>query len=207
MIENQLLELTKRIKSISDTGLVYAESEYDKERYEELLSISLELFSLLSGTEVSEVTNFFNGNKDYPTAKVDVRGMVLNEKKEILLVQEKIDGKWTLPGGWADVGYAPSEVVRKEIQEETGLESNVLKLLAVYDKKCHPHPPQPFYVYKLMFLCEITGGVLKPSFDIEAAAYFDLQNLPELSEDRILESQIKQLYSAAENGSEEVFFD
>ncbi|NNG09532.1 MAG: ADP-ribose pyrophosphatase, partial [Arenibacter sp.] len=105
------------------------------------------------------------------------------------------------------IGYTPSEIVRKEIEEETGLVTKVDRLLAVYDKRCHRHPPQPFYVYKLVFLCTIKNGNLRWGFDMEGAAFFDIDNLPELSEDRILKSQIKQLYKLALDETPKVYFD
>ncbi len=201
------LELIKRIQSICGTGLVYAQNEYDKERYEELQAISLELMSVVSDTPLAVLNNFFMPHTDYPTPKVDIRGFVLNASKEILLVKETIDKKWSLPGGWGDIGFTPSEVIIKEIQEEIGLHSKAMKLLAVYDKKCHAHPPQPFYVYKMVFLCEVLKGTITPSFDIEDAGYFHIDNLPSLSEDRILESQIRQLYHQVIQEKHEVYFD
>ena len=207
MNKNDQLELIKRIKSLSDTGLIYAQNEYEKERYEELRSISLKLFGIVSNEPFCALSNFFMPDKDYPTPKVDIRGLVLNKAKEILLVREKLDGKWALPGGWGDIGFSPLEVIQKEILEETGLSSRVIRLLAIYDKKCHPHPPQPFYVYKLVFLCEILPGEINTSFDIEEARYFNINNLPELSEDRILKSQIEQLYQKTINEDQTVYID
>lgn len=207
MPELNALELIKRIKSISETGLIYAESDYDRERYEELSFLSLELLGIVSSEAVSALEEFFMPVKDYPTPKVDIRGFAVNDAKEILFVKEAMDGKWSLPGGWADIGFSPSEVIVKEIREETGLHSKVSRLLAVYDKKCHPHPPQPFYVYKLVFLCEIEGGDIRTGFDIEGAEYFDIDDLPALSEDRILESQIRQLYRRFIHGDKTVYFD
>lgn len=207
MSEQNSLELIKRIKSLSDIGLVYAQNEYDKERYEELLAISHELLSMVSDQPLSMLNDFFMPSKDYPTPKVDIRGLVLNTENEILLVKEKLDGKWSLPGGWGDIGFSPSEVIIKEIQEETGLHAKVSRLLAVYDKKCHPHPPQPFYVYKMVFLCQVSSGDIVTSFDIEDARYFDSKELPELSEDRILKSQIEQLYQKVIQEDDNVYFD
>ena len=196
------LALLKRIKSLADTGLLYAESEYDKERYAELLSISLQLLSAVSGQSLPTLTNFFVPVEDYPTPKVDVRAVVFNENSELLMVREKLDGRWALPGGWAEVGFSPVEVIVKEVKEETGLETEVIRLLAVYDKKHHPHPPQPLYVYKLCFLCKAVGGSINPGFDIEQVGYFDIRYLPELSEDRILRSQVEHLRSKAINNGD-----
>lgn len=201
------LDLVKRLKSIADIGLVYAESDYSEERYQEVRQISLQLMAQISGTELKTLDNFFLPEKDYPTVKVDVRGFVLNEQNEILMAKERLDNKWTIPGGWADVGDTPSEAVLKEIKEETGYEAEVCRLLAIYDKRCHPHPPQPFYIYKLIFLCNITGGVQKHGYDMEAVGFFKINELPELSKDRILSSQLQQLYELAKQEGSKVHID
>ena len=201
------LEQIKRIKALSETGLVYAEDEYNRERYEELKQIALQLIASLANKPLPVLEEFYMPVTDYPTPKVDVRGLVLNDKNQVLMARESIDGKWTIPGGWAEVGYPPSACVTKEIEEETGLSTSVIRLLAVYDKQSHPHPPQPFYVYKLCFLCQLTGGELNHGFDMEGAAFFDMDNLPELSIDRILESQLKQLHSMAVENKIDVHFD
>ena len=183
----------KRLKALADTGLVYAKEPYDLERYEEIKEIALKLMSDLTDTPIETVKSFYGPQEDYPTPKVDVRGLVFNEDQEVLLVKEKVDGKWTIPGGWADVGYTASEVAVKEVKEETGLDIKVDQLLAVYDKKCHPHPPQAYYVYKIVFLGVVTGGEIATTHDILDVGYFRMDHLPELSEDRILESQLKEL--------------
>ncbi len=207
MDETNALELTKRVKALADTGLLYTENEYDRERYEELASIGLQLMSATSGQPFPVLRNYFMPVNDYPTPKVDVRGLIMNEANEVLLVKESLDGKWSLPGGWGEVGFSPSEVIRKEIKEETGLEATVSRLLALYDKRCHPHPPQPLYVYKIVFQCEAVAGSLSPGFDILDARYFALEQLPELSEERILSPQIRQLYQLATQEGDNAHFD
>ncbi len=207
MKENQPLELIKRIKALADTGLVYIQDEFDRERYEELRGISLQLMSRVSRQPLAVLDDFFMPEKDYPTVKVDVRGFVLNEENKILMAKEQVDGKWTIPGGWADIGYTPSQTAIKEIEEETGLTCTAERLLAVYDKQMHPHPPQPFYIYKLIFLCKIKGGELKHGFDMDGAAFFPINNLPDLSEDRILKSQVQQLYTMVMENDNKVYFD
>ncbi len=207
MEQNQQLELIKRIKALADIGLVYSEDEYNKERYAELREISLQLLENVTNKPLNVLKNFFMPETDYPTVKVDVRGFVLNDGNKILMAKEQIDGKWTIPGGWADIGYSPSEVVIKEIEEETGLHCSVDRLLAVYDKRMHPHPPQPFYIYKLIFLCKIETGELKHGFDMEGAAFFPVDDLPILSQDRILKTQIEQLYKMTIENHKNVYFD
>jgi len=195
----------KRLKALADTGLIYSKEPYDLERYEEIKEISMQLMADVVDQPLESVLGFYKPQEDYPTPKVDVRCLVINEHKEILMVKEKIDGKWTIPGGWADIGFTASEVAIKEVKEETGLEIEVNRLLAIYDKKCHPHPPQPHYVYKIVFLGTILGGELSKAHDILDVGYFAIDQLPELSEDRILESQIKELVELSKSDDGVVF--
>ncbi|MDF2190183.1 NUDIX hydrolase [Paraflavitalea sp. CAU 1676] len=203
-----VLNLAKRIKSIADTGLLYNTNDYDRERYTELLEISHELTSHLIGQPIEVIKDFYAPNKDYPTPKVDVRGLLLNEKGEILLAREMADGKWTLPGGWADIGFSPAEVIEKEFREETGLQVKATRLLAVFDKRCHPHPAQAFYVYKFALLVELNGPLnFQKGFDILDTGFFPIDQLPELSKDRILQSQIELLYKKAADPGSAAYFD
>ena len=203
-----ILNQIKKLKALADTGLLYAISEYDRERYNELHEISIELMSQVSGNDVNILTAMFAPVTDYPTVKTDVRALVLSaDKKQILLARESADGKWSLPGGWADVGQSPKEVAIKEVQEETGLNVTPIALLAVFDKRKHPHPPQPFYVYKMVIYCEATSLNLQKGFDVLDVAWHDADNLPELSEDRILKSQIDLVYKKAVSNDYVAYFD
>ena len=201
------LNTIKRIKAIAETGLVYAENAYDQERYEEIREIALNLMAEVSGRPLYQLHDFFVPENDYPTPKVDVRGFILNEKDEILMAQESVDGKWTIPGGWADIGHAPSEVVVKEIREETGMEAEIVRLLAVYDKQRHAHPPEAHYIYKLMFHCRVIGGKLQAGFDMNGADWFSLHDLPPLSKPRILQEQLNHLYKLVKGNIVDVYFD
>ncbi|MFY0687152.1 MAG: NUDIX hydrolase [Cyclobacteriaceae bacterium] len=206
-LQEKVLNYVKSVKAAADTGLVYAENPYDKDRYEQLLESTLEILAELDDTPIDKVRNFYRDIDDYPTPNVDVRGLLINDSGEILMVQEKVDSKWTIPGGWADIGLSPTENIIKEIKEETGLDAKVIRLLAVWDKKMHPHPPQPHYVYKLVYLCEATGGTLQKAFDTLDAKWIDPTNLPPLSEDRILEHQLKKAIELAHSTSNEVDLD
>jgi ADP-ribose pyrophosphatase YjhB (NUDIX family) len=207
-VSESLLNLVKRIKSIADTGLLYNTNDYDKERYTELLEISHALMGGLIDQPVETIKGFYTPNKDYPTPKVDIRGLLLNAAGEILMCKEMADGKWTLPGGWADIGFSPAEVIVKEFREETGLHVKATKLLAVFDKRCHPHPAQPYYVYKFALQCELTGDLnLQKGFDILDVGFFAIDDLPPLSEDRILRSQIELLYKNATEAVTLTYFD
>lgn len=207
MINTELLTELKRLKSIADVGLLYCKNEYDKERYTELQEMSLRLLHMVSGHSREALQISFPAMADYPTAKVDIRGLLLSPDKKVLLVKESVDGKWSLPGGWADVGHSPKETIVKEFKEETGLDVIPQTLLAVFDKRLHAHPPQPFYVYKMVFYCEAISSGLQKGFDVLDVQYFDINQLPELSEDRILKSQIVLLYNKVMSADFQAYSD
>lgn len=206
-IEKELLHISKKIRALSQNGLLYSNNEYDTERYEELIKLSDEITSLATGNEIQTISNCFKVEDDYVTPKVDIRAVVFNDKDEILLVQERADSLWSVPGGWADVGYSPSEIAVKEVKEETGLDVKPVRLLAVMDKRCHPHPPHTHYVYKIFILCELLGGEFNTAFDILDKGFFAQGALPPLSEERILESQIDLLFEYKRNPSKQAYTD
>ncbi|OLY92913.1 ADP-ribose pyrophosphatase YjhB, NUDIX family [Cnuella takakiae] len=191
----------QRIRAMADTGLLYAKDEFDRERYTELREISGRLLENEAGFASGTLEHALPPPKDYPTPKVDVRAFILNDKGQVLLVREQVDGCWTLPGGWADIGFTPAENVIKECREEAGIEVTVGRLLAIFDKKMHPHPPEPYYIYKLMFHCTTETQTLQPGHDVLEVAYFDRDKLPPLSEVRILKSQIDLLYQQLESNN------
>jgi ADP-ribose pyrophosphatase YjhB (NUDIX family) len=207
MLNAKFLNEIKRLKAVADTGLLYCKNEYDKERYLELEEISFRLLHEFSSASIEDLKFMLPSVKDYPTAKVDIRGLAVSEDNRILLVKESIDGRWSLPGGWADVGHSPKETIIKEFKEETGLDVLPERLLAVFDKKMHPHPPQPFYVYKMVFYCKPVSSEIIKGFDVLDVNYFDVDHLPELSEDRILKSQIQLLAAKVFENDPEVYVD
>ena len=207
MNQHILIELIKRIQSISQLGLSYAANEYDIERYKELNELIHEMIHVATKEPLTVIDNYFNQDKEYKTPKTDIRAVVFNEQKEILLVKEKSDGLWSLPGGWADIGSTPSEVAVNEVKEETGLDVSVVKLLAVLDKRCHAHPPQADYVYKFFIQCKITGGAFKDAFDISATGFFSKDSLPPLSLIRVLPEQIHLMFQYMEDPLKAVSLD
>jgi ADP-ribose pyrophosphatase YjhB (NUDIX family) len=204
---SELLEEIKRLKSIGEIGLLYSSNDYDKERYKELHEISISLLNKISAHSIDELKINLRLAADYPTAKVDIRGLLLSAEKKILFVKESADEKWSLPGGWADVGYSAKEVIVKEFKEETGLDIIPRRLLTVFDKKMHAHPPQPFYVYKMAFHCKATSHEITKGFDVLDVQYFAIDNLPELSENRILKSQVELLYKKILDEDFETYVD
>ena len=194
-----ILEHIKAIASLAQIGLLYSKENYDRERYTEILERSKQSVELLTGAEIQKLHEFYAVPEDYITPKVDVRAFVLNDANEVLMVKEKADGLWSIPGGWADVGHSPAEIAVKEVFEESGLQVKAKRLLGVADKRKHPHPPALHYVYKIFVACEITGGTLQKTHDILDNGFFKLDALPPLSEERILQSQIEQLYETLIN--------
>ncbi|MEJ8844848.1 NUDIX hydrolase N-terminal domain-containing protein [Lacibacter sp. H375] len=206
-MNNDLIRDIARLKSIADLGLLYHNNEFDKERYEELREISLRQLSTFSINSVEELNILLPVAKDYPTAKVDIRGLILNADNKILLVKESTDNRWSLPGGWADVGYSPKETIIKEIKEETGLDAEVKQLLAVFDKNKHDHPPEPHYVFKMVFYCTALSINLQKGFDVLDIGYFDINDLPELSTNRILKTQLDLVYEKVITKNIEPYID
>jgi len=200
------LNIAKRLEAIAQIGLTYSQDDYDTERYHEIRDISHQVFNHYTDTPLEKIQNLFSGENGYPTPKVDVRGVIFQDKK-ILLVKEKLDGMWALPGGWADIGYTPSEVVVKEVKEEAGLEIAPVKLLAVFDKKCHAHPPSALHVYKMFILCTINGGTLNPGMETLGAEFFSQDKLPELSIERNTPEQIHLLFKNRLNPEAPTLFD
>ena len=203
----ELITLAQRIRALSQTGLAYAINGYEIERFNELTAISDQIVSLVSGVSDTEINACYTPVKEYVTPKVDIRAVIFNEKDEVLLVREKVDGRWSMPGGWSDVGYTPKEVAVKEAKEETGLDVYADRLLAVMDKRCHAHPVGPFYIYKMFILCEVIGGKFSETFDILDQGFFSLDNLPPLSLDRILPEQINLMNELRHNPSAPVYLD
>lgn len=212
MVQNkqkELILLAQRIGVLASNGLTYSLSEYDTERYEELSRISHQIAALATGVEnFEDISSLYIRQKEYLTPKVDIRAVVFNDQDEILLVKEKQDGCWSLPGGWADIGFSPGEVAVKEVKEETGLDVEVERLLAVMDIAKHAHPPMPFYAYKLFILCRITGGTFTEAFDILGKGFFPADHLPPpLSMERVLPEQIKQMYDFYRYPDKGVYLD
>ena len=200
------LSLAKQLQSIAQAGLTFSQDKYDLDRYEQLMGLSKKILADFSDLDMAKLNGIFNLEQGYLTPKVDVRAVILRQGK-ILMVKETIDNRWALPGGWADVNLTASEVVVKEVAEEAGLEVNAKKLLAVLDKKCHPHPPELYHVYKMFFLCEETGGEIKIGMETSAVDFFDVQNLPELSVDRNTQSQIEMVCRLAKDPGSQTVFD
>lgn len=206
-MERIFFEQIKRIQALSEIGLEYCNSNYDKERYDQIQEICLEMLSELTDVPMEKIQLIIQEKNGYKTPKVDVRAVVFNPEGKILLVQEKVDGCWSLPGGWADVGYTPRQIAEKECFEEAGLTVKATRLLAVMDKTAQKMPPELEYVYKLFIWCEPMNNYIATGEETMGVAWFDEHNLPELSKPRVLKSQLQMMFQYYRGEKEDVFLD
>ena len=202
----QWLELAKRLQSIARAGIAYSTNKYDIERYQQIEEASLEIISHFSKIKMADLRDLFPRETGYPTPKVDIRGVVFRNDT-ILMVREEIDGKWSLPGGWAEVGLSPAEIAVKEIREESGYDTRPKRILAVLDKNKHSHPPSPFHTYKIFIECEIIGGQQQTGMETTAVGFFKRNNLPELSVERNTSEQIEMMFGFLEDPTRPALFD
>ncbi|WP_027634361.1 NUDIX hydrolase [Clostridium hydrogeniformans] len=205
-MSNYLIEVAKKLQALSQSGLTYCKDKYDIERYEELRYLSSEIMNKISHTPIEEIKDLFARETGYATPKVDIRGVVFKDNK-VLMVKEELDNKWSLPGGWADVGLSPSEIIVKEIKEEASILTKPKKLLAVLDKKCHPHPPSPYHTYKLFILCEFLSGEICPGIETSDVGFFSLEELPPLSLGRNTRTQIEMIFDFLTDPNKDTIFD
>jgi ADP-ribose pyrophosphatase YjhB (NUDIX family) len=207
-MEPPWLVWARELQAIAQTGLTFATSAYDRERYTAIRSLAARMMVTHSDADFCRVERLFAEQTGYATPKVDVRGAVIEDGR-ILLVREIEDsGRWTIPGGWAEVNQSPSESVVREVREESGLEVAVRKLAAVYDRARQGHPPYPFNVYRLFFICDVVGGAPRAGLETTEVAFFCENQIPEdLSTERILPHQIRRMFEHARNKNLPTDFD
>jgi ADP-ribose pyrophosphatase YjhB (NUDIX family) len=193
MSNPQWIEWAQRLQALAQNGLTFNTNPYDVSRYEAVQAIAAEILSEYSQTDESVVLDLFKKQSGYATPKVDTRGVIFQGDK-ILLVKELLDGLWTFPGGWADVTESPSIAVQREVREEAGLLVRPVKLLSVYDRNKHGHPPYPFSIYKLFFLCEITGQAPADTLETASATFYGEDEIPALSIDRCTPEEVTRMF-------------
>lgn len=202
MIEKEFnynwLDMAKRLQAIAQAGLEYSDNKYDIDRYEQVRKLSLEIMHDFTGLKMQQLVDVFASEQGYQTPKVDVRGVVFRDNK-ILLVREIIDGNWSVPGGWAEVGLSPFENVKKEVFEESGLIVVSERILAVLDKSLQGHPPDLWHIYKIFVLCKEEGGALQKGMETSETGFFGLHELPPLSGPRITAEQIRLMFEFKDN--------
>lgn len=199
------IETLNKITGLAQTGLYYSKDVYDKERYDQIINYVRTLIDLKE-IDTQDFIEDVLQDVGYATPKIDVRAVVFKDNK-LLLAKETQDGLWSIPGGWADIGYSAAENAEKEVLEETGLEVKATRLLALTDRRKHPHPAMFLHVYKAFFWCELIGGELKPSIETSEVGFFGRNELPPISTARVTETQIHQFFELLQGLPEQTDFD
>ena len=197
-MSDQWLHWAQRLQALSQTGLTFSVNDFDRDRYGQIAAIAAEMMAAGGMGEQDGLQKLFDQQQGYATPKVDVRGVVIHTGK-LLLVREKLDeGRWTLPGGWADVGESPALATEREIDEEAGYTARATKLLALYDRNKHGHPPYIFHAYKIFFRCELVNEIqhLVANVETEETGWFAEDELDalQLSVYRVTLKQLKRFF-------------
>ena len=202
----QWLAWAREIQSLCQTGLTYAANHYEKDRYTRFMEIAAEIIQSHTEMAKEDLVKNFLAQPGYATPKVDVRGAIIRDGK-ILLVQERSDERWAMPGGWADVGEFPSEMVVREVWEESGFKVVPEKVVGLYDANRSGRPLEFYHAYKAVFLCAIVGGEARISEETQDVRFFPFENLPPLSTNRTNERHLKDVLAHFKDPSLPVAFD
>jgi ADP-ribose pyrophosphatase YjhB (NUDIX family) len=194
--EPKWLIWAREMQALAQSGLAFTPNPYDRERYERLRKLSAEILEAHSGEPLSRIVDLFADQSGYATPKVDVRAAVFDADNRLLMVREVADaGRWTLPGGWADVNVTPAENAVKEAREESGYEAEVMKLAAVWDRTRQGHPAGVFSCCKMFFICRPVGGIATTSLETSEVAWFRKADIPfDLSLGRVMPAQIARMF-------------
>ena len=207
-MEDRWLQKAKRLHAIASTGLHFSRDPFDRDRYSEIASIANEMLADLGNVPLERIGGLIpDFAQGYATPKVDVRAAVFRDDR-VLLVQESMDRRWTLPGGYADVGFSAAQNVVKEVEEEAGLRVAVHRLYSVRHKARQPYDPDVREFYKLFFVCgRLDEDEPAPGHETLDAGFFALDALPPLSTHRVLESDIVAAFAARSDPALPVLFD
>jgi ADP-ribose pyrophosphatase YjhB (NUDIX family) len=181
------------LAAVGQNGLAFAQDAFDVVRYQQVGRLAVELFAVLSDRPNEELRMELGRDCGYVTPKIDVRAVVFDAEERVLLMQERSDRCWSPPGGWADPLDTPTAAVVREVREETGYDVEVAKLVACYDRDAQSHLPKlPVAVYKLFFLCRVTGlAAAAQELETLDVGWFGLDDLPPLSEGRVHAEQLR----------------
>lgn len=200
------LDFAREIAAISQTGLHYAHSEYDRQRFLRLQSIAAEMISQASNIPFDVLLFTLSSQIGYATPKVDVRAAVFKDG-EILMVRERSDGGWTLPGGWADVGDVPSQAAEREAWEEAGFHVQARKVVGVYDAN-RTGPMELFHAFKIVFLCDLLDGEPTASYETSEVRFFSSDMIPgHFSGERTRPRHIQDAFNAFHDPALPTVFD
>jgi ADP-ribose pyrophosphatase YjhB (NUDIX family) len=200
------LQWAREIQSLAQIGLTFSDNEHQRENFRRLQEIAAEMVQDRTGRDKGELMEIFASQPGYATAKVDVRGACLRGDR-ILLVRERVDGRWCMPGGWADVGEYPSDMVAREVLEESGFRVRPRKVVGIYDANRGGRPLEFFHAYKLVFLCDILDGSPQTSLETVDVGFFRFDDLPELSTNRTDRRHLREVLAHARDPGRPAAFD
>lgn len=199
------LEWAREIFSLSQSGITYSGNQYDIDRYRRLQEITAEMIASQSDMPKESVQESFSMQAGYITPKVDVRGAVVRDNK-ILLIQERADDKWAMPGGWADLGNSPASVAEREVFEESGFHVKAEKVVSVIDAN-RIQPLEFYHAYTIIFLCKLLDGEPRISHETLAVDFFELNKLPPLSVYRTNEDMLREVFAHVQAPARPTAFD
>jgi len=205
-MKEKWLEWATQLQSIAQAGLTFTENQYDIDRYNQIRDLSVEIMHEYTDISHEKLKDLFANETGYQTPKVDIRSAIFNNDM-ILMVREKIDGKWSLPGGWADVNTSVSESAVKECFEEAGARINPKRIIAIHLANKQNELLFPYTIYKIFIECELIENNFRENTETLEAGFFTIGSLPELSTNRNTFSQIKMCFDAKECKVFETIFD
>ena len=200
------LKWATELQSIAQAGLTFAKNQYDIDRYQQIRDLTVEILNEYTYIDHKKIRELFASETGYQTPKVDIRAAVIKDDK-ILLVNEKIDGRWSLPGGWADVNSSVSESAVRECSEEAGASVVPKRIIAVHLANKHNNPQFPYTIYKIFVDCELIEYNFKENTETIGSSFFSPDDLPELSAERNSLNQIKMCFEAKKHKFFETIFD
>jgi ADP-ribose pyrophosphatase YjhB (NUDIX family) len=205
-MKEKWLEWAARLQSIAQAGLTFGADKYDLDRYQQIRTISVEILREYTGTSIEKIRDLFASETGYQTPKVDIRASVFKDDK-ILMVREKIDGAWSLPGGWADVNTSVSESAARECLEEAGASVKPKRIIAIHQADKHFNRPSPYTIYKIFVECELIENNFSENTETLEAGFFPFDSLPPLSTERNTREQIEICFEARKHTLFETLFD
>lgn len=205
-MKEKWLQWVSELQSIAQAGLAFCENSYDRDRYEKIRTLCVDILHEYTDVDHKKIRDLFATETGYQTPKVDIRAAVFKRKK-ILMVKEKIDGKWSLPGGWADVNSTVSESAVRECFEEAGAQVKPKRIIAVQLANKHNNTLLPYTIYKIFVECELVMNNFTDNTETLEAGFFSIDSLPILSTERTTKRQIEMCYEAKKHKVFETIFD
>lgn len=204
--EPDWLTWARKLNAIAQAGLTYSENGYDRDRYQQIRDIAVDMLSRFTETDHTRIRDLFDGEQGYQTPKVEVRAAVFRDE-QVLMVRERVDGLWSLPGGWADEHTSLRETVVKETMEEAGARVRPMRIIAVKDRRKSDHPPFPFGMYKVFVQCAYISGKFRENTETLESGFFSRDELPPLSTARNTAGQIEMCFLVKDKQCHQTLFD